>query len=136
MAGLFSMKGRLNRAKYLLYVVVIYAITIGIYVAVIAGSVGAALATVDPNAPNELTAGGAAGMGIGMIIAFLVMAVGAVVAAFQTVKRFHDLGKPGWWYWLLVFIPFFNIYLLIILLFQKGTTGDNTYGGDPLAGKA
>jgi uncharacterized membrane protein YhaH (DUF805 family) len=29
-------------------------------------------------------------------------------------------------------VPFYNIYLSIILLFQKGTTGANRFGSDPL----
>ena len=56
---------------------------------------------------------------------------GAVVAAFQAVKRLHDLGRPGWHYWLLL-IPLYNIYLAIVLLFVKGTPGTNPYGVDPL----
>jgi uncharacterized membrane protein YhaH (DUF805 family) len=49
-----------------------------------------------------------------------------------TVKRFHDLGKPGTHYFLL-FIPFYNIYIALVLLFKKGDTGANAYGEDPLA---
>jgi len=54
-----------------------------------------------------------------------------VIYAFQTIKRLHDLDRPGSHYWLLL-IPFFNIYLTLVLHFKKGTEGPNSYGPDPL----
>lgn len=42
-----------------------------------------------------------------------------VIASFNIVKRLHDLGKPGAYYWLLL-IPLFNIYFFLLLLFKKG----------------
>ena len=56
-----------------------------------------------------------------------------IINAFAAVKRFHDLDRPGTHYWLLL-IPFYNIYLGLVLLFEKGTVGDNKYGPDPLGG--
>jgi uncharacterized membrane protein YhaH (DUF805 family) len=55
-----------------------------------------------------------------------------VVYAFQTVKRLHDIDRPGTHYWLLL-IPIYNIYLSILLHFKKGTEGPNAYGPDPLS---
>lgn len=50
-----------------------------------------------------------------------------------TVKRLHDLGKPGTHFWLLL-IPLYNVYLSLVLLFQKGITSANQYdGADPVA---
>ncbi|MBS9784394.1 DUF805 domain-containing protein [Candidatus Gracilibacteria bacterium] len=46
-------------------------------------------------------------------------------------KRFHDLNYSGWMY-LFTFIPIVNIILGLILLFGKGTDGENQYGPDPL----
>jgi hypothetical protein len=43
------------------------------------------------------------------------------------IQRLHDLNKTGWM-WLLALVPFANIYLLIILIFFKGTPGRNNYG--------
>jgi uncharacterized membrane protein YhaH (DUF805 family) len=68
-------------------------------------------------------------------LASLVSLAGLVVSSFITVKRFHDLNRPGWHYWLLL-IPFYNLYLAIILLFKKGTAGPNTYGPDPLGSQS
>jgi len=42
-----------------------------------------------------------------------------ILWSFPCVKRLHDLGKPGWMY-LLMFIPFVNIYMLYLLGFEVG----------------
>lgn len=65
-------------------------------------------------------------------IPLVAMIVGMVISLIFVVKRFHDLDKSGW-YVLGMLVPLFNIYLAIILLFQKGTTGPNRFGPDPLA---
>ena len=55
----------------------------------------------------------------------------SIVGFFLSAKRFHDLGKSGW-HSLLLFIPFYNIYLTLGLLLQCGNKGVNQYGDDPL----
>jgi len=57
----------------------------------------------------------------------------ALYDGFNTVKRLHDLDKPGWHYWL-QYIPFYNIYLGILLTFRAGTPGVNDYGENPVVG--
>lgn len=60
-------------------------------------------------------------------VAYIALLVTSVIIM---VQRLHDLNKSGW-LWLLVFVPFANIYLLVILIFFKGTEGDNDYGLQP-----
>ena len=68
---------------------------------------------------------------VGLIV-FILFSIGAVIlTVIHVIKRLHDLNRPGSHYWLL-FIPFYNIYLGLILHFRKGTNGSNTYGPDPL----
>ena len=43
-----------------------------------------------------------------------------------TGNRFHDLDRSAW-YILWFFVPFYNIYLAIILLFQKWTEWKNRF---------
>jgi len=51
------------------------------------------------------------------------------------IKRFHDLGKSGW-FSLLLIVPLVNILVGIFWLgFVKGTDGPNEYGEDPVAQK-
>lgn len=49
-----------------------------------------------------------------------------------SVKRLHDLDKPGW-LWVLFIVPLVGFFLWIYLTFWKGTEGENQFGPDPLA---
>jgi len=49
------------------------------------------------------------------------------------VRRLHDTGKSGWWFFI-VFIPFIGFIWLIILLATEGTPGRNEYGRNPKEG--
>ena len=87
-----------------------------------------------------LTAGGAlialsviTGIPLFILPALGVFAAGVWAGVCITVKRLHDLGRPGWHWWLLM-VPLYNIYLGLVLLFQKGVDGPNQFGPDPLAG--
>ena len=53
----------------------------------------------------------------------------AWIALANIVKRFHDLGKSGWWI-LGLCIPIVNIITAIYLGFFKGEECDNQYGPD------
>ncbi|MTI49569.1 DUF805 domain-containing protein [Sporosalibacterium faouarense] len=48
-----------------------------------------------------------------------------------TIQRLHDIGRPGE-HILLLFIPLYNIYIALILLFEKGLPAPNEYGKAPL----
>lgn len=115
MGNFFSFEGRLNRAYYFLY---LFLINLGacILAMILSYSIGS-----QGGSPEFA---GSVGLLIGVFI--------AVLCAFIVVKRLHDIDRPSWHYWLL-FIPFYNIYLGLVLLFKKGTTGPNKYGEDPLS---
>lgn len=54
-----------------------------------------------------------------------------VFASFIEVKRFHDTGRSGWYYFLAL-IPLLNLYFGIYLLFfKRGEDGPNQFGNDP-----
>ena len=48
------------------------------------------------------------------------------------IRRWHDLGKSGW-FTLLLLIPLVNLIVAIYLWVKKGDEGPNQYGDDPLA---
>jgi len=48
------------------------------------------------------------------------------------VRRMHDIGKSGWWYFI-AFIPIVGAIWLLVLCCTEGTSGDNDYGTDPKA---
>jgi uncharacterized membrane protein YhaH (DUF805 family) len=47
-----------------------------------------------------------------------------------TIRRLKDLGMK-WSFSLLIFLPFFNLLLLMYLLLTPGQRGQNQYGEDP-----
>ena len=117
MTPLLSMQGRLNRAKYFWRTLIV-----SVSANVAAFLVGALLGGIigEGAEPAALSGG------------FMLGLAAALMIAFEAVKRLHDLDRPGVHYWLL-YIPFYNIYLGLLLLFKKGTSGPNQYGNDPLA---
>lgn len=104
----FSPSSRINRLRYwahgALFAIAFYAIlAVG----------GALMAFVSPYVGVPI-----------MAVAYIGLMVFSVIVMIQ---RLHDLNKTGWM-WLLALVPFANIYLLIILIFFKGTPGRNNYG--------
>jgi len=102
MQNLFS--GRYNRAKYI-WTTFLVALPIAV-LAVILTSVDESITVLN-------------------IVAFAALSP-------ITVKRLHDVDKPGWYY-LLFLVPLANLILGLYLLFKKGTQGTNKFGPDPLS---
>lgn len=49
-----------------------------------------------------------------------------------TVRRLHDLGKSGWWYFI-AFVPFVGGIWLLVLTATEGQPNPNEYGPSPKA---
>lgn len=47
------------------------------------------------------------------------------------IKRAHDRGRSGWFI-LLFCVPILNLWPFVELLFLPGTSGNNSYGPDPV----
>lgn len=63
-------------------------------------------------------------------IAIIVTLLGTVVPTFAvTARRFHDLGKSGW-FALLWLVPYLGVLVFIPMMIE-GTRGDNRFGPDP-----
>ena len=62
----------------------------------------------------------------GFTLAMLIPGIAAVV------RRFHDIGKSGWWYFI-AFVPCIGIFPLLYFLVKPGDVGENQYGPDPKA---
>ena len=60
--------------------------------------------------------------------ALAVLIPGLAVA----VRRLHDVGKSGWFYFIAL-IPIIGSIWLLVLFFTEGTAGNNEYGSDPKA---
>ncbi len=109
-----TMEGRIGRLKYFAFTTVLTVLTYAasFWVGMFVGLTGGTDATAS-------------------FFGFVLGVASTVLIAFQVVRRLHDMNRPGWHYWLLL-IPFYNIYVSLVLLFVKGTDGANAYGDDPL----
>lgn len=108
-----SMKGRIGRKEYITSSLVIVGLT---YAAALALGFAA----------------GASGNDAMNVIAIVVTVVGCLMQSVLVVRRFHDLGKPGSHFWLTL-VPFYNLYIGVILLSTQGAKGANQYGPEPAA---
>ncbi len=107
---LFKFDGRINRAKFWIGNLVLFAIYF-VFVSL------------------ALILNSALGWGI-----FLVSFVAIVWISFAVaIKRWHDRGKSGWWV-LIGVVPLVGpLWMFIETGFLEGDRGDNQYGADPLA---
>jgi uncharacterized membrane protein YhaH (DUF805 family) len=55
------------------------------------------------------------------VLAFILPSIGV------TVRRLHDLGRSGWWYWLLL-LPIIGGIVLFVWMCTRGTRAGNRYG--------
>ena len=111
---LFSPQGRANRSWYLWHIVLDDLVMLTAAIAL-------------------MMIGVATNLPLMFVPATGVMVAGIWAAVCITIKRLHDLDRPGWHWWLLS-IPLYNMYLGLVLLFSKGTDGPNRFGSDPLGG--
>jgi uncharacterized membrane protein YhaH (DUF805 family) len=104
----FSPSSRINRLRYWAHSMLFSFAMIGVFLVI--GLVAAFVSTTF-------------GMVLGGI-AYLAMVVFSFILVIQ---RLHDLNKTGWMS-LLLLVPLANIYLIVLVIFFKGTEGRNDYG--------
>ena len=113
---IFTTKGRLNRLRYLKYIIgfsfasMVLNFIVGFVAALLTGSTESTL------------------MYIMSTIVTLPLTIGAIMAA---IRRLHDLNRSGW-FLLLTLVPIVNFIFGIYILCFRGTKGANKYGEDPL----
>ncbi|WP_405251450.1 DUF805 domain-containing protein [Dokdonia sp. Asnod3-C12] len=69
-------------------------------------------------------------MMIGGLLLFLYIVALFIPSIAVVVRRLHDQGKSGTWYFI-GFVPFIGGIWLLILMATEGTHGPNQYGPDP-----
>ena len=69
-------------------------------------------------------------MMIGGLLLFLYIAALFLPSLAVVVRRLHDQGKSGTWYFI-GFVPFIGGIWLLVLMVTEGTHGPNQYGPDP-----
>jgi uncharacterized membrane protein YhaH (DUF805 family) len=70
----------------------------------------------------------------GLFVGYMVFALYSLVTLLPTlgviVRRLHDVGKSGWFYFIAL-IPFVGGIWLLVLMCTEGDFGENDYGSDP-----
>ncbi len=108
----FQFKGRAARGEFILH----YLAESFLYVVFI---VLAAFLKSRPGTPAWFSGA----LGLMVIVGFVVIIADSVSV---TIRRLHDLDRPGSHWWLL-FVPLYNIYLEFVLWFKRGTDGPNRF---------
>jgi uncharacterized membrane protein YhaH (DUF805 family) len=108
-----TFSGRARRAEYW------YFVLFGFLGSAIAGILDAALFGM--TAPDVTLLGG--------IFSLVTLLPGLSVM----VRRLHDTGRSGWWFWIIL-IPLIGLLVLLWFLITPGDEGTNDYGPDPIAG--
>lgn len=65
-----------------------------------------------------------------IILAGLYMLAVLVPGLAVTVRRLHDTGRSGWWFFI-NFVPFVGGIILIVFMCLDSSEGDNKYGPNP-----
>ena len=114
-SSFFPCNGRINRFKYFLLTSLLGILGFTLIIFFNWGLGGFSHASQEP---------------LFMVLVFLIFTI--IICQFLLIiKRIHDIDKSNSHLWL-IFIPIYNIYFILLLLFKKGTNGVNQYGGDPL----
>jgi uncharacterized membrane protein YhaH (DUF805 family) len=96
---------------------------------IVAGIVDRALG-IDFKMANPMT-GLEQSVGYGWL--YVIVGLGLVLPSLAVgIRRLHDGNRSGWW-WLIAF-TIIGVIVLLVWFVQKGTTGENRYGPDPLGG--
>ena len=67
------------------------------------------------------------------LVLFLATAFWITLAS--AAKRWHDIGRSGWFV-LLLLVPLVDVFVFLVLLLSEGTDGPNDYGAKPASGRA
>ena len=67
------------------------------------------------------------------LVIFMLYCLAMIIPALAVlVRRLHDIGKSGGWFFI-SFIPLIGGIWLLVLMATAGNIGDNIYGADPKA---
>ncbi|MBQ7454342.1 MAG: DUF805 domain-containing protein [Selenomonadaceae bacterium] len=114
---IFTTNGRLNRKRYLIYMIILALSTTAVKITTTAMIT---LLTGDPTGT------------LVMMITLMLVLIAGTGNIMMIIRRLHDMGKSGY-FALLVFVPVVGAIFSIALFFIPGQVGWNEYGSDPLA---
>ena len=106
-------KGRARRKEYWSFV--LFTVIIIILVGIVAGVLDNVLGL-----SGTLTAALVTIVDLGLILPSISVLV----------RRLHDIGKSGWWFWVSL-IPVVGGIILLVFMFLDSQPGSNAYGSNP-----
>lgn len=109
-----NFKGRARRSEYWYYVLTNFLIQLPLLILFFVFSA------------NENVGVGLIFYGLMILYSLAVLIPSLAVA----VRRLHDVGKSGWFYFICL-IPIIGSIWLLVLFFTEGDQGENDYGPDP-----
>ena len=86
-----------------------------------------ALLALGANSHNSLATGLG---GLLYLLIFVLSLAGLVPCLAVTVRRLHDIGRSGWFYFI-SFVPLVGPVILLVFLCTDSQPGDNLYGPNP-----
>ena len=72
------------------------------------------------------------GSGIFMALSYVASIACFLPALSVGIRRLHDIGKSGWW-WFIALVPLVGSILLLVWMCKDSEAGDNEYGANPKA---
>jgi uncharacterized membrane protein YhaH (DUF805 family) len=69
------------------------------------------------------------GYGVGYLTIFYSLAI-LIPSLAVTIRRLHDTGRSGWWYFIGL-VPVVGSIAMLVFTLQEGNIGSNEYGQDP-----
>ena len=122
-----NFNGRARRSEYWWFYLAVILVTLVPTILLGIGSATAAAATVGGHGPAFPVISV-----IGLVLLIPLTLALIIPSLAVAVRRLHDQGKSGAW-WFIQFVPFIGTIWFIILLATEGTRGPNQYGPDPKA---
>ena len=104
-------KGRARRKEYWYFI--LFNTLISIVLIVIEGVIGMSSAEA----------------GTGLLVSIYTLAV-LIPSIAVLVRRLHDTGRSGWWFFISL-IPFIGAFILLFFLVQDSKAGENQFGPNP-----
>lgn len=69
-------------------------------------------------------------LGLGSLLSSLYSLAVLLPSLGVGIRRLHDTGRSGWWYFIAL-IPLVGIIVLLVFWIQDSQPGDNQYGANP-----
>lgn len=115
-----TFQGRASRSEYWFFYLFNILLEIGLLI------VGLILGAIVGDGTGAL-----AGMGIAYVLLCIYGLIALIPSISVFVRRMHDIGRSGWWYWLAL-VPLVGVIILLVFLLTGSDRGDNQYGPEPL----